>query len=347
MRGPGCLAGAESPTISAAWEKVSTMPLPQSFHGLRVPVIAAPMFLVSGPDLVVETCRSGVIGTFPSLNQPTTEGFSAWLDEIVDRLSAFADPAPFGVNLIVHKSNERLNDDLAVVVRHRVPLVITSLGLARHVMEAVHSYGGVVFHDVISRRHAEKAVEAGVDGLIAVCAGAGGHTGNLNPFAFVSEIRRFFGGPLALSGSISTGRDVAAALLMGADLAYLGTRFIATREAMAPQAYKDMLVTSRAADVLYTNAVTGVSANFLKPSLAAAGLDPDRLPSREELQVRDEVRAWKTIWSAGHGVDAVDDVPAATDLCERLVDEYREAVLRAASDLPCVSGPSGALGLAV
>lgn len=308
------------------------MLLPSLFDGLRIPAIAAPMFLVSGPDLVVEACRSGVVGTFPSQNQRTTDGFSAWVDDITGRLAASPGAAPFGVNLIVHRTNERLAADLAVVVRHRVPLVITSLGLAPEVVDAIHGYGGLVFHDVISRRHAEKAAQAGVDGLILLSAGAGGHTGHLNPFAIVAEVRRFFSGTLCLAGSLGSGRDIAAARMMGADLACLGTRFIATREALAPQPYKDMLVSSRAEDVVITNALTGVNACFLRPSLVAAGLDPDHLPPREQLQVLDEVKAWKTIWSAGHGVGGIADIPSVSDLCDRLVHEYRDALSSAATD---------------
>ena len=237
------------------------MPLPRSLQGrLRLPAIAAPMFLTSGPDLVVEVCRSGVIGTFPALNQRTTAGFVEWLAEIESRLSRFSGAAPYGVNLIVHRSNPRLDADLEEVVRYRVPIVITSLGAVSEVVQAVHSYGGLVLHDVISRRHAEKAVAAGVDGLIAVCAGAGGHAGTLSPFAFTAEIRSFFGGMLVLGGAITAGRHIAAARMMGADLAYLGTRFIATREAMVSEAYKDMVLASNAADILYTPNISGVHA---------------------------------------------------------------------------------------
>ena len=222
------------------------MTLPKAFEGLRLPAIAAPMFLTSGPDLVVEVCRSGVVGTFPALNQRSTDGFVAWLEEIATRLEAFDSPAPYGVNLIVHRSNPRLRADLEEVVRHRVPLVITSLGAVADVVDAVHSYGGLVFHDVISRRHAEKAAEAGVDGIIAVAAGAGGHAGQISPFALVSEIRSVFGGAIALSGAMSTGAHIAAARAMGADLAYIGSPFIATEEANAQPDYKQMIVDSTA-----------------------------------------------------------------------------------------------------
>ena len=231
-------------------------------RNLRLPAIVAPMFLASGTDLVVETCRAGLIGTFPALNARTTEEFERWLDEVETRLSAETMAAPFGVNLIVHKTNTRLEADLDVIIRHRVPLVITSLGAVSDIVKAIHSYGGLVFHDVISRRHAEKAAEAGVDGLIGVSAGAGGHAGTLNPFALLAEMRSVFSGTLILSGAMNTGRDIAAARMMGADFAYLGTRFLATREAMIPDAYKEMLTTSRAADILYTPNISGVPANF-------------------------------------------------------------------------------------
>ncbi|TPJ57989.1 nitronate monooxygenase family protein [Mesorhizobium sp. B2-7-1] len=300
---------------------------------LRLPVMAAPMFLVSGPDLVVEVCRSGVIGSFPALNQRSSEGFAAWLEEISGRLADIGDSAaPFAVNLIVHRSNPRLAADLEIVARHKVPLVITSLGAVRDVVDTVHAYGGLVFHDVINIRHAEKAAQAGVDGIIAVSAGAGGHAGATNPFALLSEIRSFFRGTLVLSGSLATGRDIAAARVMGADLAYMGTRFIATRESMAPAAYKNMIVASSSADILYTPAISGVNANFLRPSIVAAGLDPDHLPAHAELDLNHEARAWKAIWSAGQGVGAVTDVPPAAVLCDRLADEYRDAMAAAGSD---------------
>jgi len=309
------------------------MTIPQSLlSNLRLPAIAAPMFLTSGPDLVVEVCRSGVIGTFPALNQRTSDGFESWLGEIGDRLAAHEKSAAFGVNLIVHKSNPRLAADLKIVVEHRVPLVITSLGAVSDVVDAIHSYGGLVFHDVINRRHAEKAAEAGVDGIIAVAAGAGGHAGQLSPFALLSEIRSFFKGTLALSGAISTGRDVAAARMMGADFAYIGTRFIATKEAMVSQAQKDMIVASRASDILYTPNISGVAANFLRPSLDAVGLDPDRLPAHGALDMENEAKAWKTVWSAGQGVGAINDVPAAADVCERMIEEYRAALAEATRD---------------
>ena len=297
---------------------------------LRLPAIAAPMFLVSGPDLVVETCRGGVVGTFPALNRRSTVGLDEWLAEIAERLDEEA--APFGVNLIVHRSNPRMEADLARIVAHRVPLVITSLGAVPEVVAAVRGYGGLVFHDVINRRHTEKAAAAGVDGLIAVAAGAGGHAGTLSPFALLREVREVFGGTLVLAGAIGDGAQVAAARMMGADLAYLGTRFIATREAMVAEGYKEMILGAGAADVLYTAAISGVSANFLRPSIEAAGLDPDDMAPRGALDLESEARAWSSVWSAGHGVGSIGDLPGARALCDRLVAEYRATLRSAPAD---------------
>jgi nitronate monooxygenase len=300
---------------------------------LVIPAIAAPMFLVSGPDLVVETCRSGIMGTFPALNQRTSEGYAEWLHEIQERLHGIeaatgVAPSPFGVNLIVHKSTGRLGRDLEITVQHRVPIVITSLGAVRDVVDSIHSYGGLVFHDVIHIRHAQKAAEAGVDGLIAVCAGAGGHAGLLNPFAFSAEIRQFFDRTVILSGAITHGRHIAAAQLMGADLAYLGTRFINTRESLAPAAQKEMILASAAKDIVYTAAISGVHANFLRASIIAAGADPDHLQSSVKLNIssEDEAKAWRDVWSAGQGVGDIRDIPPAAELCRRLVAEYRAAI---------------------
>jgi nitronate monooxygenase len=299
---------------------------------LAVPAIAAPMFLVSGPDLVVETCRSGIMGTFPALNQRTSEGYAEWLDEIRERLDRIeaatgVPPSPFGVNLIVHKTNARLAQDVEITVRHQVPIVITSLGAVRDVVDAIHSYGGLVFHDVINLHHAHKAADAGVDGLIAVCAGAGGHAGLLNPFAFVAEIRQFFDKTLILSGAITHGRQIAAAELMGADLAYLGTRFINTREALAPSDYKEMILASAAKDIVYTSAISGVHANFLRASIVAAGADPENLQSSVKMAIsaEGEAKAWKDVWSAGQGTGNIRDILPAAELCRRLIAEYREA----------------------
>ncbi len=303
------------------------MPVPQNFERrLRLPAIAAPMFLASGPDLVVEVCRSGLVGTFPALNQRSSAGYAEWLEEIETRLARFPHAAPYGVNLIVHKSNPRVAADLEVTIRHKVPLVITSLGAVKDVVEAVHSYGGLVFHDVINLRHAQKAAEAGVDGIIAVSAGAGGHAGTLSPFALVSEIASFFDGTIILSGALSNGRQIAAARAMGADMAYMGTRFLATREAMIADVQKQMMVASQASDILYTPNISGIHANFLRQSIISAGLDPDNLPAHGKLDMSNEARAWKTVWSAGQGVGGVADIPAAADLCERLIAEYDAAI---------------------
>ncbi|HEV1285585.1 MAG TPA: nitronate monooxygenase [Bryobacteraceae bacterium] len=293
---------------------------------LAIPAIAAPMFLVSGPDLVVESCKCGIMGTFPALNQRSSEGYAAWLDEIEGRLDA-TDSSPYGVNLIVHKTNARLSRDVEITVEHRVPVVITSLGAVRDVVDAIHSYGGLVFHDVINLHHAHKAADAGVDGLIAVCAGAGGHAGLLNPFAFIEEIRQFFDKTLILSGAITNGRQIAAAEMAGADLAYLGTRFINTREAMAPAGHKEMIVAAAAKDIVYTSAVSGVNANFLRASIVTTGADPDNLPAGAKLSIstEGEAKAWKDVWSAGQGVGGIRDIPSTAELCRRLIAEYREA----------------------
>ncbi|MCA3421516.1 MAG: nitronate monooxygenase [Roseomonas sp.] len=304
------------------------MPIPALFQGrIALPVIAAPMFLVSGPDLVVETCKAGVVGSFPALNQRSTEGYEEWLAEIRERTGNAA--APFGVNLIVHRSNTRLDADLAETVRQRVPFVITSLGAVSEVVDAIHGYGGLVFHDVINLRHAQKAAEAGVDGLIAVSAGAGGHAGTYNPFAFLHEIRQFYQGTIILSGAMSTGAHVVAARAAGADFAYLGTRFIATTESRAPEDYKQMILAATAKDIVYTNAISGVNGNFLRASLEAAGLDPANLPefNRELHLGSSEKRAWKNIWSAGQGVGAIQDVPSTAELVARLRREYAAAIV--------------------
>ena len=299
------------------------MAIPASLQkGLRLPVIEAPMFLVSGPDLVVECCNAGIIGTFPSLNARTTEGYAEWLVEIKSRLHP--DAAAYGVNHIVHPTNPRLMADMMVSVEHKVPLIITSLGAVRDVVDAVHGYGGVVFHDIANVRHAKKAAESGVDGLILVANGAGGHAGIINPFALVNEVREFFKGTIILSGCLSNGQDVAAALMLGADFAYLGTRFINTTEAMAPDAYKEMIIESGATDIVHTAAVSGIPANFMTKSLQANGIDPKVLPDHK-LDMGDEAKAWKTVWSAGQGAGAVHDVLPAAQLIQRLKDEFSEA----------------------
>lgn len=289
---------------------------------LKVPAIVAPMFLVSGPDLVVETCKAGLCGTFPALNQRTTQGFDEWLCEIEERLGD--DSAPYGVNLIVHGSNPRVEADLEVCIRHKVPLIITSLGAVPDLVKAVHSYGGLVFHDVIQRRHAEKAAEAGVDGIIAVAAGAGGHAGTFSPFALTREIRQFWDGALVLSGAMSHGSHIAAAQLMGCDFAYFGSHFIAAEESMAPQGQKEMMIACSAKDITYTDKVTGVGANFLTPSLEAARLHD----APGEMSLNEEAKAWKTIWSAGHGTGSVTAVRPARAICEQLIAEYEAARTR-------------------
>ncbi|MCE6952308.1 nitronate monooxygenase family protein [Cereibacter sphaeroides] len=300
------------------------MPIPEALRGrLSAPIIAAPMFLTSGPDLVVETCNAGLLGTFPALNQRSSSGFRDWLQEIRGRLRPGA--APFGVNLIVHRSNPRLEADLAICVEERVPVIITSLGAVPELVAAVHAYGGMVFHDVVNIRHARKAAAAGVDGIIAVAAGAGGHAGTLSPFALVAEIRAIFSGAIILSGAMNTGQQVAAARMMGADLAYLGTRFLATAEAMVSGAQKHMVTDSTAADIVYTPGVSGVPANFLRQSLLAAGIDVES-GAAPHLDMQSEARVWKDVWSAGQGVGGIADIPRAADLCRRLVAEFREAV---------------------
>lgn len=316
--------------------------LPAGFAGrLRVPAIAAPMFLISGPDLVVSCCRNGVVGSFPALNQRTTEGLADWLDEISARLAEAAGEAsaPFGVNLVVHRSNPRLDRDLAVVVDRKVPVVITSLGLNRDLIKAVQGYGGLVFHDVTTLAFAAKAAEAGVDGLIAVSVGAGGHAGLLNPFAMLADIRRIFDGALILGGALSDGAQVAAALLAGADMAYLGTRFMATRESMAPDALREMLLAASAVDIVYTPAISGVPGNFLRPSILAAGRDPDDFTRPDAFDFGTaEAKAWRDIWAAGQGVGAISDLPSAAELCRRLACEY-EAALAGAARLSCARAP--------
>lgn len=303
------------------------MSIPASLRkGLKLPVIAAPMFLVSGPELVIACCKAGVIGTFPALNHRTTDGFDGWLTQIESTLGP--DDAVYGVNLIVHHTNPRVQADLAVLAAHRTPLVITSLGAVREVVEAVHAYGGLVFHDVTNLKHARKAAEAGVDGLILVAAGAGGHAGTWSPFALLNEIRAFFSGVVILSGAMSTGRDIAAALMMGADFAYLGTRFINTAESAAQDAYKAMIAESGASDITYTPAISGIPANFLTKSLIQNGLDPARLPDKTRIDLGEELneaKAWKTIWSAGQGSGSVTDSPPTAALVARLVAEFKEA----------------------
>ena len=307
-------------------------------NALSLPVIAAPMFLISGSKLVIECCKNGIVGTFPALNQRTTEGFEEWVIEIKTALETFEKetgkkPAPFGVNLIVHQTNPRLQADLAICVKHQVPIIITSLGAVPQLVGAIHSYGGLVFHDVIKKRHAEKAAEAGVDGLILVSAGAGGHAGTLNPMPFVAEIKKFFKKTIILSGCISNGRDVASALQMGADLAYMGTRFINTKESKAPEDYRSMIIDSGASDIVYTAAISGVSANFLRPSLEAMGITEEMLTRTKKIDfgkelnaMEQEAKAWSTIWSAGQGVTNIHDNPSVKELVDKMKQEFVAAV---------------------
>lgn len=300
------------------------MALPADLAGrLRLPVIAAPMFLVSGPELVAATTKAGVIGAFPTLNCRSTEDLGTWLDMIEARQRP--EHAPHAVNLIVHRSNARLDADLKLIVERRVPIVITSLGARPDIVAAVQAYGGLVFHDVVSRRHAEKAAQAGVDGIIAIAAGAGGHSGTLSPFAILAEVRSVFGGIVILAGGITSGRDIAAARVMGADLVSMGTRFIATDESRAAPAYKRMIIETGADEIVATAALTGVTANFLGPSLEAAG-GTSAGPIPPSLGTGPGSKVWRDIWSAGHGVSAIDDLPSVAALCERLERSYREAM---------------------
>ncbi|MDF0715020.1 nitronate monooxygenase [Muricauda sp. 334s03] len=302
---------------------------------LSLPVITAPMFLISGPKLVVECCKNGIVGTFPALNQRTSEGFEEWLIQIKSELQDFEEEtgkkaAPFGVNLVVHPTNPRLEADVKLCIKHQVPLVITSLGAVSQVVDAIHSYGGLVFHDIIKKRHAEKAAEAGVDGLILVSAGAGGHGGTINPMSLIAEVKKFFDKTLILSGCISTGRDVASAMQMGADLAYMGTRFINTEESKATEEYRKMIIDAGASDVVYTAAISGVHANFLAASLQAAGITEEDLKKDTKIdfgkELDTEAKAWKTIWSAGQGVTTIDDVLPVSELVDHLKEGFKTAV---------------------
>lgn len=308
------------------------MPLPKLLEGrLCLPVIAAPMFLVSGPELVIECCKAGVVGTLPAANARPPAEFAKWVERIAAALADLPDAAPYGVNISVRRGNERLEEDLETCVRHKVPVVITILGKPDRVVEAVHSYGGIVLHDAATERHARNAMAAGVDGIIALAGGAGGHTGWQNPFSLVREIRRFWDGCLILAGAISDGAGIRAAEVLGADLAYMGTRFTATRESMAPEAMKQMIVDCKATDILTENHLTGIPANYMIPSLEAAGIDVAKLRAGEmpnAAGVEDHVKAWRDIWSAGHGVSVIDDVPPVAELVERLAAEYRGAALR-------------------
>jgi len=312
------------------------MALPELLKNkLRIPLIVAPMFIVSGPELVIAQCQAGIVGSFPALNARPQEKLADWLQQIEDSLAAYAEQnpdeivAPYAVNQIVHASNTRLHADLEVCVRHKVPIIITSLRPPAEVIDAVHSYGGLVFHDVISMRHARKAIEQGVDGIIAVTAGAGGHAGPLSPFALVKEIREEFDGAIILSGAMTSGSDILAAQAMGADLAYIGTRFIASEEANAIPEYKEMLVESAANDIVYSSLFTGIHGSYLRGSIERAGLDPDNLTSADastmDFSKKDaaDAKAWKDIWGAGQGVGNIHEILPARSLVLRMEDEYR------------------------
>jgi nitronate monooxygenase len=309
------------------------MPLPTCLQHLRLPVIAAPMFIISVPDLVIAQCKAGIVGAMPALNARPQSLLDDWLAQITEALAAHdqAHPeqpaAPFAVNLIVHKSNDRLDADLAVCAKHRVPVVITSLGARAEVNDAVHAWGGMVLHDVIHNTFARKAVDKGADGLVAVAAGAGGHAGTTNPLALIQEIRAWFQGPLALSGAIATGDAILAAQAMGADFAYIGSAFIATTEARADDAYKRMIVEGSSDDIVYSNLFTGVHGNYLKPSIRAAGMDPDQLPQSDPsaMNFGSTRKPWKDIWGCGQGIAAVHAVEPVADRVARLEREYRAA----------------------
>lgn len=304
---------------------------------LRLPVIGAPLFIISNPKLVIAQCKAGIVGSFPALNARPISMLDEWLHEIREALAAHdrAHPdlpaAPFAVNQIVHKTNDRLEQDIELCVKHKVPIVITSLGARTELNDAIHSYGGITLHDIISVAFARKALEKGADGLIAVCAGAGGHAGLLSPMALIQEIRAFFQGPLALSGAIASGQAVLAAQAMGADLAYIGSAFIATSEANAVQGYKDMIVASQADDIVYSNLFTGVHGNYLRPSIAAAGMDPDNLPQSDPSKMSfksggdSAKKAWRDIWGCGQGIGAVDAVRNVEDFVARLRAQYHAA----------------------
>jgi nitronate monooxygenase len=314
------------------------MAWPQNLRPMSLPVIGAPLFIISNPDLVIAQCKNGAIGAFPALNARPQPMLDDWLAKITSELAAFqqsnpdAEIAPVAVNQIIHPSNDRLGPDLDLCAKYKVPVIITSLSAPTHIVPRVHEWGGLVFHDVISVRHAKKAIEAGVDGLILVCAGAGGHAGTLSPFALVEEVRQFWQGPLVLAGAIATGRAVLAARVMGADLVYVGTRFIATKEANADHRYKEMIVASAAQDIVYSAYFTGVPGNYLRSSITNVGLDPDDLPLRDKSAMNFEakkaaetVKAWRDIWGAGQSVGAIRDVLPAAEVIARMRAEYLRA----------------------
>ena len=316
------------------------MALPPVLQNLRLPLIGSPMFIVSGPDLVIEQCKAGIVGSFPALNARPEHVLHEWLDRITTELAEYDEKnperpsAPFAVNQIVHKSNNRLEHDVEACVKFKVPIVITSLGAREDLNEAIHSYGGITLHDVINLFFARKALEKGADGLIAVASGAGGHAGGLSPFALIQEIREFFDGPLALSGSMATGGAIAAAQAMGADLAYIGSAFIAMDEANAVDGYKDAIVEYGAEDIVYTNLFTGVHGNYLKPSIEAAGLDPDNLPESDPSKMNfgsggnSDAKAWKDIWGCGQGIGAIDKRMKTSEYVNQLEAEYEAAIAK-------------------
>lgn len=317
---------------------------------LRLPVIASPLFIISNPDLVIAQCKAGVVGSFPALNARPISQLDEWLARITEELAAHdkanpdAPSAPFAVNQIVHKSNNRLQEDVELCVKYKVPVVITSLGAREDLNAAIHSYGGITLHDVINDKHAHKAIEKGADGLIPVAAGAGGHAGTLSPFALVQEIRQWFDGPVALSGSIASGRSILAAQAMGADLAYVGSAFIATKEANAPQGYKDTIVEARANDIVYSNLFTGVHGNYLRQSIVRAGLDPENLPVSDPSAMNfgsggnQEAKAWRDIWGSGQGVGAIEAVLSAGELIAKFAEQYEDAKAELAAKTALTSG---------
>ncbi len=317
---------------------------------LRLPAIASPLFIISGPDLVIAQCKAGIVGSFPSLNARPISLLDEWLDRITSELAAWdkANPdkpsAPFAVNQIVHRTNNRLEEDLALCEKYKAPIIITSLGAREELNQAVHGWGGITLHDIINDKHAHKAIEKGADGLIPVAAGAGGHAGALSPFALIQEIREWFDGPVALSGAIANGKAILAAQAMGADLAYIGSAFIATKEANAVQGYKDMIVESTGEDIVYSNLFTGVHGNYLRPSIIRAGMDPDNLPVSDPSAMNfgsggnTEAKAWKDIWGCGQGIGAVKDVLGAGELVARLAAEYEAAKAELAAKTALTSG---------
>lgn len=323
---------------------------------LRIPVIGSPLFIISGPELVIAQCKAGIVGSFPALNARPASQLDEWLAQITEELADWdrknpdRPSAPFAMNQIVHKTNDRLEHDVEMAVKYKVPVTITSLGAREDVNQAIHSYGGVVLHDVINDRFARKAIEKGADGLIPVAAGAGGHAGHLSPFALVQELREWFEGPIALSGSIANGAAILGAQAMGADLAYIGSAFIATQEANAQQGYKDMIVASGGEDIVYSNLFTGVHGNYLRPSIEAAGLDPDNLPQSDPSKMsfgsggNQKAKAWKDIWGCGQGIGAVKDIPTAGELIDRLANEYEAAKVALAAKTALTRG--GALAMA-